>query len=86
MTRLYMLQFAYTPEAWTAFTKNPEDRTPVIQGLAQKMGCRFEALYYGFGEYDGFVISGSPGRRPRQLRSRWRQLRPVTCALPRRPC
>ena len=23
---LYMAQFAYTPEAWTAFTKHPEDR------------------------------------------------------------
>jgi uncharacterized protein with GYD domain len=57
---LYMLQFAYTTEAWTAFTKNPEDRTPVIQGLGQKMGCRVEALYYGFGEYDGLLIIEAP--------------------------
>jgi uncharacterized protein with GYD domain len=55
-----MAQFAYTPEAWTAFTKNPEDRTRAVQALAQKVGCRFEALYYSFGEYDGFVIVEAP--------------------------
>ena len=53
---LYMAQFAYTPEAWTAFTKQPENRTAAVQALAQKLGCRMEALYYSFGEYDGFVI------------------------------
>lgn len=57
---LYMLQFAYTAEAWTAFTKNPEDRTAAIQGLAQKTGCRVETLYYSFGEYDGFLVVEAP--------------------------
>ena len=57
---LYMAQFAYTPEAWTAFTKHPEDRTKAVQALAQKLGCRFEALYYSLGEYDGFVILEAP--------------------------
>ncbi len=53
---LYMSQFAYTPEAWTAFTKNPEDRTNVVKELAEKLGGRFVGLYYTFGEYDGFVL------------------------------
>ena len=57
---LYMAQFAYTPEAWTAFTKNPENRTAAVQGLAQKLGCRMEALYYSFGEYDGFIVLDAP--------------------------
>ena|ERR1700758_3758379 len=57
---LYMAQFAYTPEAWTAFTKNPEDRTNAVQTLAQKLGCRVEALYYSLGEYDGCVILEAP--------------------------
>ena len=47
---LYMVQFAYTSEAWTAFTKHPEDRTKAVQELAQKLGCRCEALYYSFGD------------------------------------
>ena len=57
---LYMVQFAYTPEAWTAFTKHPEDRTATVKTLAEKLGCQFEALYYAFGEYDGFVIMEAP--------------------------
>jgi uncharacterized protein with GYD domain len=57
---LYMAQFAYTPEAWTALTKHPENRTTAVQTLAQKVGCRFEALYYSLGEYDGFVSLEAP--------------------------
>jgi len=57
---LYMAQFAYTPEAWAAFTKHPEDRTAAVQALAEKVGCQFEALYYSCGEYDGFVILEAP--------------------------
>lgn len=56
----YMVQFAYTPEAWTALTKNPEDRTAGVRRLAEKLGCRLEGLYYSFGEYDGFVILQAP--------------------------
>jgi uncharacterized protein with GYD domain len=29
-------------------------------GLAQKLGCRFEGLYYSLGEYDGFVLVDAP--------------------------
>ena len=57
---LYMVQFAYTIEAWMAFTKHPEDRTKAVQGLVEKAGCRFEALYYSFGDYDGFVLLEAP--------------------------
>jgi uncharacterized protein with GYD domain len=57
---LYMAQFAYTTDAWTAFTKNPEDRTAVVRSLAERIGCKVEALYYSFGEYDGFVILDAP--------------------------
>lgn len=57
---LYMVQFAYTPAAWTQFTKNPEDRTAAVKGLAEKLGCKFDALYYQFGEYDGALIVEAP--------------------------
>ncbi|HEY2995138.1 MAG TPA: GYD domain-containing protein [Methylomirabilota bacterium] len=57
---LYMAQFAYTADAWAALTKHPENRTAAVQALAQKLGCRLEALYYSFGEYDGFVILEAP--------------------------
>ena len=42
---LYMAQFKYTPDAWAAFTKHPEDRTPAVEALAESLGCRFEAFY-----------------------------------------
>lgn len=57
---LYMAQFAYTRETWAQLTKNPDDRTSVVKGLAEKLGCRFEGLYYSFGEYDGFVLLEAP--------------------------
>lgn len=53
---LYMSQFSYTADALAAFAKNPEDRTAPIQQLTEKLGGRFVALYYTFGEYDGFVL------------------------------
>lgn len=57
---LYMAQFAYTREAWALLAKSPEDRTSLIKGLAEKLGCRFEGLFYSFGEYDGFVLLDAP--------------------------
>ena len=56
----YLAQFAYTAEAWTALTKHPENRTGAVQGLAQKLGCKIESIYYSFGEWDGFVILEAP--------------------------
>jgi uncharacterized protein with GYD domain len=57
---LYMAQFTYTREAWGQLTKNPEDRTAAIKQLCEKLGCRFEGLFYSFGEYDGLVLLDAP--------------------------
>ena len=40
----YMCQFAYTSEAWTAMTKNPQDRSKPMGELAQKLGSRIVGL------------------------------------------
>jgi GYD domain len=77
---LYMTQFAYTPKAWTAFTKHPEDRTKAVQALAQKLGCKFEALYYSLGEYDGRHGAMKPAGRARgrnNMTERYRKSRSV---------
>jgi uncharacterized protein with GYD domain len=55
-----MAQFAYTSQAWAQLTKNPEDRSPLIKQLCEKLGCRFEGLFYCFGEYDGFFLLDAP--------------------------
>lgn len=60
---LYMTQFTYTPEAWAALAKNPQDRRDVLGPLAQKLGGRLISLYYSFGEYDGLVISEAPNEK-----------------------
>jgi uncharacterized protein with GYD domain len=57
---LYMCQFAYTSEAWTAMTKNPQDRSKPVGELAQKLGSRVVGLYYYFGDYDGILLFEAP--------------------------
>lgn len=56
----YMCQFAYTSEAWTSMTKNPQDRSKPVNELAQKLGSRVLGLYYYFGDYDGILLFESP--------------------------
>jgi uncharacterized protein with GYD domain len=55
-----MTQFSMKAEAWTALTRNPEDRSVPVKAMIEKLGGRFVSMYYTFGEYDGFVISEFP--------------------------
>ena len=57
---IYMTQFSYTPEAWGALVRNPEDRTAGITSLLESVGARLIELYYSFGEYDGVLIFEAP--------------------------
>ena len=57
---LYMTQFSYTPEAWAALMKKPEDRSVPLKALFEKLGGRLIGLYYCFGEYDGVAIGEVP--------------------------
>ncbi len=57
---LYMTQFSYTAEAWTALAKNPQDRSIAIRHLAEKLGGQLVGVYYCFGEYDGVVLTEVP--------------------------
>jgi uncharacterized protein with GYD domain len=55
-----MTQFSYTPEAWAALVKNPEDRSTPVKRMFEKLGGRLICLYYCFGEHDGLVIAELP--------------------------
>jgi uncharacterized protein with GYD domain len=57
---LYMTQFAYTPQAWSALAKNPADRRAGINAAAEKVGGKLVGLYYTFGDYDGIVLFEAP--------------------------
>src|SRR6266511_1056635 len=48
----YLFQLAYTPEAWAAQLKNPQNRIEVVTPMLERLGGRFEAVYYAFGDYD----------------------------------
>ena len=57
---LYMVQFAYTSEAWAALVDTQEDRSVAIAKVAEAMGSRMVSYYLSFGEYDGFTLIEAP--------------------------
>jgi len=56
----YMLQGAYTSEAWAAQVANPQDRVEVVRPIFEKLGGRIESAYFAFGEYDVVLITEFP--------------------------
>jgi uncharacterized protein with GYD domain len=52
----FLYQVAYTPEAWAAMAKNPQDRLAAITPAVQALGGKIVAGYWAFGEYDLIVI------------------------------
>jgi uncharacterized protein with GYD domain len=57
----YMIQGAYTAQAWAAMTKKPEDRSAALRALVKKLGGKVVALYHSFGKYDVVAIIDMPG-------------------------
>ena len=56
----YLLQVAYTPEAWAGLIKNPQDRVQALKPVVEKMGGKFETAYFAFGDYDVVAILQMP--------------------------
>jgi uncharacterized protein with GYD domain len=57
----YLIRSSFTPDAWSDFVKNPQNRREVIRPLIEQQGGKLEAFYFGFGEDDCFVIMELPG-------------------------
>ena len=57
----YLLQVAYTPQAWAALLKNPQDRTQVLRPVLEKLGGKFDTAYFAFGDYDVVAVLELPG-------------------------
>src|SRR5262245_1659024 len=58
---MYMVQFAYTPEAWAALIHAPQDRAAASETFVRHFGGRLMGLYYTPGdEYDGFAMFEAP--------------------------
>ncbi len=56
----YMLQGAYSSEAWAAQVANPQNRVEVVRPIFEKLGGRIESAYFAFGEYDVVLIVEFP--------------------------
>jgi uncharacterized protein with GYD domain len=51
-TAYFLVQVGYTPEAWAAMVKNPQDRSAAVGPAVEKLGGRMERFWLSFGEYD----------------------------------
>jgi len=56
----YMIQAAYTSEAWGAQTRNPQNVRDRLRPLIEGVGGRIESIFYSFGEYDLVAIIQAP--------------------------
>ena len=52
--------FSYKAETWDQMLKKPGDRAAAVRDLASSVGGSVEALYFMFGDRDGFVILDVP--------------------------
>jgi uncharacterized protein with GYD domain len=53
---LYLSRFSYTPEAWAAMIKSPEDRREVARAGIEAAGGKLLGFWYAFGEEDGYTL------------------------------
>jgi uncharacterized protein with GYD domain len=56
----FLLQGAYTTEAWKALVKNPQDRIEIIRPVIEKLGGSVEGAWFSFGEYDVVLVMRMP--------------------------
>ena len=56
----YMLEVAYTPEAWATMVKKPQDRIEAVRPAVRRLGGKIEAAYFAFGEHDLIAIVNMP--------------------------
>jgi uncharacterized protein with GYD domain len=56
----YMVQVAYTAEAWGNLVRSPQNRLEAVRPVAEKLGGRVENAWIAFGEYDAVLIIQMP--------------------------
>ena len=56
----YLVQVAYTAEAWKNLVSNPQDRTAAVKGAIEKLGGSMGDFWMTFGEYDLIGILHMP--------------------------
>ena len=56
----YLLQVAYTSEAWSNMLKHPEDRIAVVSKVVQNLGGSVVGGWLSFGDYDTVAVLQLP--------------------------
>jgi uncharacterized protein with GYD domain len=53
----YLLQISYSPAAWAALIKHPQDRAEAVRKVVEKLGGKLGGFWMSFGEHDlvGFL-------------------------------
>jgi uncharacterized protein with GYD domain len=56
----FLVQVAYTSEAWAVLIKKPQDRVQVVRAAVEKLGGTVEHSWMTFGDYDVMVVVSMP--------------------------
>jgi uncharacterized protein with GYD domain len=56
----YLIQVAYTADAWAAMVTNPHVRLDGLRPLLERLGGKLEGGWLAFGEYDAVLICRLP--------------------------
>ncbi len=56
----YMIQAAYTPEAWATQIKNPQNVVDRVGSAIEGLGGKIVGAWYSFGDYDIVAIAEYP--------------------------
>lgn len=56
----YLLQVAYTPQAWSQLLAKPHNRLEALRPVLDKLGGKMEQGWFTFGEYDIVAILEMP--------------------------
>jgi uncharacterized protein with GYD domain len=57
---LFLVQVAYTSEAWAVQLHNPLDRREAVSQVVERLGGYVESAYYAVGDYDAILIIEMP--------------------------
>ena len=57
----YLVQVAYTPEAWANLIAQPHDRSDAVRPAIEKLGGKMIHAWFAFGDYDLVAIVEMPG-------------------------
>jgi uncharacterized protein with GYD domain len=56
----FLVQVAYSTEAWASLIKNPQNRIGVVSAVVEKLGGKLLQGWLSFGEYDTVVFLELP--------------------------